>query len=107
MPNVFDVRKGLGVGDNIAIRLGENIKFFKVLARDLILFEQEGSAIASDGTSTFAEVTALNPPDDELYQFFRFDLLEGNVLVQFKQPASTNRFVVTISSSDGEGLPDG
>ena len=101
MPTYLDLKKGLAPGDNIAIRIGENIKFFRILNRDVILWKQELDAISAGSAMSFTEVTELNPPDDELYQVFRFDLLEGNVQVQFKQPSSTNRLGLERSPEGG------
>ena len=102
MATKLDLSQGFSIGDNIGVRIGDQIKFYKIENRDNIFFVDESYSSTSAGsTSDFAEVTKLNPPSNQLYQFFRVDLVTGNVKVYLKQPAATNRWGTMRSPSGG------
>lgn len=98
----FEMEYGLSEGDNVAVRIGESIKFFKIVNKDNILYLQSDiAAVAANTTATYAELTVLNPPDDQLYQIYRVELVLGNILIQIRQPASTSRLGVERSPDGG------
>ena len=97
----FDFEAGLSEGDNVAIRVGESIKFFKLMNKDNLLLVSNLSAVTNGTTSAFTQITALNPPDDELIQVNRMELVKGNVEVLMRHPTSTNRWGTESSPTGG------
>ena len=91
---------GHAIGDNLALRIGQTIKFYKITNRDNIFLLSEEDAIAADSTSSYAEVTNLNPPHGQLYFIYAL-WIDGNVKVFMKQPASTNLFGTQRSPAGG------
>lgn len=87
-----DRPEGLSIGDCIGVRLpGGEVKFYQILLRDKLFYRDAHAALTTGSTESFAEVTNLNPPRDQLYQIYKIKV-DGNVRVYVKQPASTNRF---------------
>lgn len=87
-----DRPQGLSIGDCVAVRLpGGEVKYYQILLRDRIFYKDAHSALAAAGTESYTEVSNLDPPSGQLYQFYRIKV-DGNVRVYLKQPASTNRF---------------
>lgn len=102
MPTKFDLPGGFNIGDNVGIRIGDEIKFYRITNRDNILYVDASYAAVTAGTTAdYAEVTALNPPKNQLYQFYRVELILGNVKVYLKQPAATNRWGTNRSPAGG------
>ncbi len=97
--------KGFRIGDNVAVKIGSAIHYYKITHRDSIFYVQTHSAIAAGATQSYAEITNLDPPKYQLYQLKNLRLVRGNVQVYLKQPASTNRFG-TNRSPDGGYLTD-
>ena len=100
MPTIFDMEKGFLIGDNIAIKIGATLKFYRVTNRDTIFYLDEHAAIAAATTDTYSEVTDLNPPHGQLYQIYKI-WIDGNVLLYLKQPAATNRWGTQRSPEGG------
>ncbi len=96
---------GFRIGDNVAIMIGDTPKFYKIIHRDSIFYVDDHSALAAASTESFSEITNLDPPINQLYQFNRIALVRGNVKVYVKQPAATNRFG-TNKSPEGGYLTD-
>lgn len=96
-----DLSKGLRIGDNVAIRAGDTIKFYEVISRDTIFYVDSHSAITAGSTEDYTEITNLNPPSDQIYQIYQIELAEGNVDVYLKQPAATNRWGTNRSPAGG------
>ncbi len=97
-----DRPSGLTIGDVIAIKYSaeSELNYFKILNRDTLFYPDAHSALASGSTETYAEVTNLNPPQDQIYQFTKIEL-DGNVKVYLKQPAATNRWGTQKSPAGG------
>jgi hypothetical protein len=99
----MDLRKGLRVGDNVAIREvgGEEIRYYQIINRDTIFLLDAHDSLATAGTEDYTEYTNLDPPADQLYQIYQVELAEGNVDVYIKQPAATNRWGTNRSPTGG------
>ncbi len=100
MPNQYSPELGFGINDNIAIKIGATRKFYKVVNRDTLFYLNEPDAVAANTTTSYAEVTQLNPPHSQLYQIYKI-WLDGNVELSLKQPASTDRWGSQRSPSGG------
>lgn len=100
MPTGMDLEKGFGIGDNIAIRIGGTIKYYKVTNRDNIFYLEEADAISANSTASYEEITNLNPPHGQLYQVYKI-WIDGNVYLYLKQPAATNRWGTQRSPAGG------
>jgi len=87
-----DRPQGLSIGDCVAVRLpGGEVKYYQILLRDRIFYEDAHAALAAGATESYDELSNLNPPSGQLYQIYKLKV-DGNVRVYLKQPASTNRF---------------
>jgi len=100
MPTEIDLEKGFAIGDNICIKIGGTKKYYVITNRDNLFYLDEPSAISSDSTATYSEVTNLNPPHGQLYQVYKI-WVDGNVLLYLKQPAATNRWGTQRSPEGG------
>lgn len=100
MPTQYDLELGFSIGDNIAIKIGGTLKYYRVSNRDKIFYLEEADAVAADSTATYSEVTNLNPPHGQLYQVFKV-MIDGNVKLYLKQPAATNRWGTQRSPEGG------
>lgn len=102
MATQLDLPKGFSIGDNVAVKIGETLAFYNITNRDNIQFvDDESNAISAGSTESYTERTQLDPPSDQMYQLYRIEFIKGNVKVQLKQPASTNRFGVEKSPEGG------
>lgn len=97
---VPDKKEGLAIGTNIAIKIGAETIYKKITNRDTIFYRDAHSALATATTESYAEVTNLDPPGSQLYQIHTV-LIDGNVEVQLKQPAATNRWGTQRSPTGG------
>lgn len=100
LPEVPDTEKGLAEGTILAIYLQGTTSYYKILHRDTIFYTDAHAALASGGTETYANVTNLNPPTDQVYQFYNIDI-DGNVRVFLRQPAATHRWGTNLSPAGG------
>lgn len=101
MATQIDLPKGFSIGDNVAVKIGESLKFYNIVNRDNVQFvDDESDAITAGATESYTERTKLDPPSDQMYQFYRIECLH-NVEVQLKQPASTNRLGLEKSPEGG------
>lgn len=100
MPEDY-ITKGFRIGDNVAIKIGDAIRYYEITHKDPILYVDDHSALAAAGTESYTEIGNLDPPVGQLYQFNRIILVRGNVKVYVKQPAATNRFGVNKSPEGG------
>lgn len=96
-----DLQKGLRVGDNVAINVGEETRYYKIMNRDTIFLRDDHSAIAAGEAEDYTEITNLDPPSTQLYQIYKVELAEGNVDCFIKQPAATNRWGTNRSPTGG------
>jgi hypothetical protein len=100
MANVKDPME-LRNGDNLqAIFVGGSIKYFKIRKMDNIFYKDRHAALAADGTESYANVTNLDPPIDQLYYIFSAEI-DGNFRLLLKQPAATNRWGTNRSPTGG------
>jgi hypothetical protein len=99
-----DRPEGLAIGTNIAVILEGVTKYFKIVNRDTIFYIDKHAPLPAGATERFAEVTALDPPVGQIYQFYSV-MIEGNVKVWIKQPAAVNRWG-TNRAPDGGYLTD-
>lgn len=104
MPKDF-ITNGFRIGDNVAVKIVESTTYYEITHMDPILYVDTHAALAAGATEAYAEVSNLDPPVEQLYQFIQIILVRGNVKVYVKQPASTNRFG-TNKSPDGGYLTD-
>ena len=97
-----DKIEGLRVGDNLAVRQagGSTIKYYTITNRDTLFYPDAHSAIASGATETYAEISELDPPSLQIYQLYSV-MIDGNVKLYLKQPASTNRWGTNRSPAGG------
>jgi hypothetical protein len=87
-----DRREGLAVGTKIAVKgPGGERKFFEIMRKDNIFYRDSHSALSSGSTESFTEITNLDPPPTQIFQIHDI-IVDGNVEVQIKQPAATNRW---------------
>ena len=101
MATHLDLTKGFSIGDNLAVKIGDSLKFFQITNRDTIMYiDDASSAISANGSESYTERTNLDPPDDQLYQIYRIECLH-NVEAQLNQPASTNRWGLEKSPQGG------
>lgn len=96
----MDLEKGFGIGDNIAIKIGGTLKYYRITNRDNLFYLNEPAAIASDSTASYSEITNLNPPHGQLYQVYKI-WIDGNIYLYLKQPAATNRWGTQRSPEGG------
>lgn len=94
--------EGLRVGDNVAIRYasGNTVQYYSIINRDTLFYPDAHAALAAGATESYAEVTNLNPPTLQLYQMYSA-MIDGNVRMYLKQPASTNRWGTNTSPAGG------
>ncbi len=100
MPTQWNPELGFAIGDNVALRIGGTIKFYKVTNRDTIFYLEEADEIAADSTASYSEVTNLNPPHGQLYSIVKL-WIDGNIKLFLKQPAATNRWGTQRSPAGG------
>lgn len=100
MPTQWDLEKGFAIGDNVAMRIGGTIKYYRVRNRDNLFYLNEPSAVARNSTASYAEITNLNPPHGQLYQVYKI-WIDGNIYLYLKQPAATNRWGTQRSPEGG------
>lgn len=82
------------------IFVGGMVKFYQIRKVDHIFYKDVHSSLASDGTESYANITNLDPPIDQLYYFWSVEI-DGNVRFQLKQPAATNRWGTNRSPEGG------
>ena len=92
----------LKITDNIRLLspTGGEVDFFTITAIDDVFYRDLRSAIDAGATQAFAEVTNLNPTRSNLIWIGKIEI-DGNVTVQLKQPAPTNRWGTTRSPLGG------
>ena len=91
----------LVVGDVLeVVYIGGARKYLQITGMDDILYRDKHDALATDSTESFAAVTALNPPIDQIYWIYEIET-DGNVRVLLKQPAATNRWGTNTSPQGG------
>ncbi len=100
MPTQWDQEQGFAIGDCIALKIGGTRMFYKVTNRDTMFYLNEPSAIAANSTSSYAEVTELNPPHSQIYCIYKI-WVDGNIELSMKMPAATNRWGTQRSPSGG------
>ncbi|RLF61207.1 MAG: hypothetical protein DRN25_00900 [Thermoplasmata archaeon] len=103
MPSeVADRPEGLAIGDYIEVRVAGSpeVKYYKILNRDPIMFVNVHSALSAGATETYTEISDLDPPDGEIYQIYAI-LVRGNVKVYIKQPPAVDRFGTNRSPTGG------
>ncbi len=100
MPSSFDLEKGFAISDNICLRIGATLKYYKITNRDTIFYLSEEDAIDADSTASYSEVTNLNPPHGQIYQIYKV-FIDGNIKLFLKQPAATNRWGTQRSPAGG------
>jgi len=96
-----DLQKGMRIGNNVAIRVGDEIRYYEIINRDTIFLVDTHAALAAGATEDYAEYTNLNPPDRQIFQIYKIELAEGNVDFYLKQPAATNRWGTNRSPTGG------
>lgn len=95
----------LRIGDNIeVISAGGISNFWKITGIDPIYYKDTHSALAAGATETYAEISNLDPPDNQFYWIGRIETM-SNLRIQLKQPASINR-LGTNKSPEGGFLND-
>lgn len=95
----------LRIGDNLEVISTGNVPaFWKITGIDPIYYKDAHSAIAAGATETYAEISNLDPPDNQFYYIGRIETM-ANVRIQIKQPASINR-LGTNKSPEGGFLND-
>ncbi len=96
------MEKWFRLGDNVSIRTpGGGVRYYEITGKDPIFYVHDHDLVAAGGTQSYAEITNLDPPINQLYQFNRIILVVGNVKVFIKQPAATNRFGTNKSPEGG------
>ena len=91
----------LVIGDNLeVVFIGGSKKYYEIRAMDSIFLRDEHALIHSDAQEAFANVVNLNPPVDQFYWIFGVEI-DGNVVLQIKQPAATNRWGTNRSPQGG------
>lgn len=91
----------LVVGDNLeVVYIGGSKKYFSIRGTDNLFLRDEHNAIASGAQQAFANINNLDPPVDQLYWIFGVEI-DGNVVLQIKQPAATNRWGTNRSPQGG------
>ncbi len=89
MPTQWSPELGFALNDNVCIRIGGTKKYYTIVNRDNMYYLNEPDAVAADTTSSYAEITELNPPHGQLYSIYKI-WLDGNIELYMKQPAATN-----------------
>ena len=100
MPTGMDLEQGFAISDNICIRIGGTKKYYTVTNRDNLFYLEEHDAVGAESTSTYSEITNLNPPHGQIYQIYKV-WIDGNVYLYVKQPAATNRWGTQRSPEGG------
>ena len=100
MPTQWSPELGFALNDNIAIRIGGTKKYYVITNRDTMFYLNEPDAVAAETTSSYAEITELNPPHGQIYQIFKC-YLDGNIELSLKQPAATSRWGTQRSPTGG------
>lgn len=100
MPTQWDPELGFAISDNICLRIGGTLKYYKITNRDTIFYLEQVDEIAADSTDSYSEVTNLNPPHGQIYSIVKI-WIDGNVKLFLKQPAATNRFGTQRSPAGG------
>lgn len=98
--DVPDKPEGLAIGANVAVRIGTEKKYFKITNRDTFFLRDNHSALAKASIESYVEITNLDPPSGQLYQIYS-GVIDGNLEVQLKQPAATNRWGTHRSPTGG------
>lgn len=89
------------VGDVIeTVFVGGAKKYLQITGIDDIFHRDRHSPLAANSTESFAAVTALNPPIDQIYWIYEIEL-DGNLRMLLKQPAATNRWGTNTSPQGG------
>lgn len=91
----------LVVGDTLSVvYIGGARKYLKITGIDDIFYRDRHTPLAMDSTESFAAITALNPPIDQIYWIYEIET-DGNVRVLLKQPAATNRWGTNTAPQGG------
>ena len=93
--------QALDLGDNLEVTLvGGSKKYFEISGTDFIYYRDTKSAVAASATSSYAEVSNLDPPNGQIY-FLEGIEIDGNIDLYLKQPAATNRLGTNKSPEGG------
>lgn len=93
--------KELRNGDYLEVLfVGGQKKYFQIKRTDDIFYRDAHAALAAGGTEAFTNIVALDPPIDMLHYIYNIQLC-GNVQLQLKLPASTNRWGTNRSPTGG------
>lgn len=91
----------LDLGDHLEVTLvGGEKKYYEITGKDLIYYRDTKSAVAASATSSYAEVSNLDPPTGQIYLLEGVEI-EGNINLYLKQPAATNRLGTNKSPEGG------
>ena len=89
------------VGDYLKVHfIGGEVKYYQITAIDNIFYRDAHSSLSAGSTETYANITNLDPPSDQLYWINRISI-NANVSVFIKQPSATNRFGTNTSPEGG------
>lgn len=88
-------------GDNLeVVFVGGMIKYFKVKKIDDVFLKDKHDELESGETESYTNIVNLDPPIDQLYYLFSVEI-DGNMRLQLKQPAATNRWGTNRSPEGG------
>jgi len=91
----------LEIGDNLkVINVGGQVKYYTITAVDEIFYRDEHSSLSAQSEEDYSEVTALDPPEDQIYCITTIET-NSNIKIYVKQPAATNRFGTNRSPEGG------
>jgi len=100
MPGSKDPRE-LRNGDNLeVVFVGGMVNYYQIIKIDDIFYKDRHAALAANGTESFTNITALDPPIDQLYFLYSVEI-DGNFRLLLKQPAATNRWGTNRSPQGG------
>ena len=97
MPKPEDLR----IGDNLSvIYVGGEKKHYKVTGIDEVFLKDVHAPLATATTESYTNITYLDPPTGQLIWIGGIEM-DGNVELQIKQPAATNRWGTNKSPTGG------
>lgn len=91
----------LEIGDHLrVIYPGGESKFYTITSVDDIFYTSTHDNISPGSIASYEEVSALNPPSDQLYWIGRIET-DYNVKIYIKHPAATTRFGTSRAPQGG------
>ena len=82
------------------IFIGGTKQYFQIRKLDDVFYKDTHDSLASGSTESYTNIVNLDPPIDQLYCFFSVEI-DGNVRLQLKHPAATNRWGTNRSPEGG------